>query len=157
MAKITGLGHASFTVMDLDRTIDFYVTQLGGTLLDRTRDAGSSLGTYVFGEGRQAHASLGIAMVGLGNIEIEFIQYLDPPTTVPYHGDPSRAGSGHLAWEVDDIQEMYTRLKNSGVKFHSAVNDCVRDGELVWKWVYFRDPDDICVEMTQRFKRYIRS
>ena len=155
MGKVTGLGHASFTVMDLDRTIDFYVNQLGGKLLDKTKDEGPQLGTYVFGPGKQARASLGIAMVELGGIEIEFIQHLDPPTEVPYHGDPSRAGSGHLAWEVDDIEGMYKNLKSSGVKFHSAVNECIRDGELVWKWVYFRDPDNLCVELTQRFKSYI--
>lgn len=155
MPKIIGLGHASFTVMDLDRTIDFYVNKLGGELLDKTKDEGPQLGTYVFGPGKQENASLGIAMVGLGGIELEFIQYLDPPTTVVYHGDPSRAGSGHLAWEVDDIVGMYKDLTAKGVKFHSAVNECVRDGELVWKWVYFRDPDNMCVEMTQRFKEYI--
>lgn len=151
MATITGLGHASFTVMDLDRTIDFYVNKLGGKLLKKTKDEGPNLGTCVFGPGRQAQASLGIAMIELGGIEIEFIQYLDPPTTVEYHGDPSRAGSGHLAWEVDDIEAMYKDLKDKGVKFHTGINDCVREGVLVWKWVYFRDPDNICVELTQRF------
>jgi len=152
MAKITGLGHASFTVMDLDRTVDFYVNILGGKLLDRTEDKGDKLCIYVFGEKHpQPGASLGIAMVELGGIEIEFIQYLDPPTSVPYHGNPSHAGSAHLAWEVDDIDGMYNQLIGRGVNFHSGVNECIRDGILVWKWVYFRDPDNICVELTQRF------
>ena len=151
MAKIIGLGHASFTVLDLDRTVDFYVHTLGGKLLDRGKDEGKEQGIAVFGPGKQSFASLGIAMVELGGIEIEFIQYLDPPTTVLYHGDPARAGSAHLAWEVDDIDAMYKYLKAKGVKFHTEVKDCVRDGVLVWKWVYFRDPDNICVELTQRF------
>jgi len=90
-------------------------------------------------------------MIEIGGIEVEFIQYLDPPTTVKYHGDPSYAGSGHLAWEVDDIEKMYEDLKSKGVNFHTGVNECVRDGVLVWKWVYFRDPDNICGELTQRF------
>jgi catechol 2,3-dioxygenase-like lactoylglutathione lyase family enzyme len=151
MAKVTGLGHASFTVMDLDRTIDFYVNKLGGKLLDKTKDEGPNLGTCVFGSCNQASASLGIAMIELGGIEVEFIQYLEPPTTVKYHGDPSQAGSGHLAWEVDDIEKMYEDLKIKGVNFHTGVNECIRDGVLVWKWVYFRDPDNICGELTQRF------
>ena len=151
MAKIVGLGHASFTVLDLDRTIEFYVNVLGGRLLDRGKDEGPNQGTAVFGPGRQAYASLGIAMVKLGDVEIEFIQYLNPPTEVAYHGDPTCAGSAHLAWEVDDIEAIYEELKKRGVKFHTKVNDCVRDGKLVWKWVYFRDPDNICVELTQRF------
>jgi catechol 2,3-dioxygenase-like lactoylglutathione lyase family enzyme len=151
MARIVSLGHASFTVLDLDRTIDFYVNTLGGKLLDRGKDEGKEQGTAVFGPGKQSYASLGIAMIELGGIEIEFIQYLDPPTTVPYHGDPACAGSAHLAWEVDDIDRMYRELKGKGVRFHTEVKDCVRDGVLVWKWVYFRDPDNVCVELTQRF------
>lgn len=154
MSKIIGVGHVSFTVMDLDRTIDFYVNKLGGKLFDRTKDEGEKLGRYVFGNVENTYASLGIAMVRLGNINIEFIQYLVPPTNLKYHGDPSIVGSAHIAWEVDDIEGMYKKLKNEGVKFHSEVNDCIRDNELVWKWVYFRDPDNICIELTQQFKKY---
>ncbi len=149
MARITGLGHASFTVMDLDRTTDFYVNVLGGRLLDRTKDENETLGTAVMGAGAQKYASLGIAMIALGGIEIEFIQYLDPPTTEAYHGDPAKAGSAHLAWEVDDIDGMYNYLLDKGVTFHSGVNDCTRGGRVIWKWVYFRDPDNIVIEMTQ--------
>jgi len=154
MGNIVGLGHVSFTVMDLDRTIDFYVNILGGTLFDRNRDEGDNLGKYVFGNTKSAYASLAIAMIRLGEINIEFIEYLDPPTVKSYHGDPSIAGSAHIAWEVDNIEEVYSKLKKEGVKFHSEINDCIRDNELVWKWVYFRDPDNICVELTQQFKNY---
>jgi|GEM_PF-7018599 len=56
MAKVTGLGHASFTVMDLDRTIEFYVNKLGGRLLDKTKDEGPTLGTCVFGTCNNLHS-----------------------------------------------------------------------------------------------------
>lgn len=151
MARITGLGHASFTVMNLDRTIDFYVNVLGGKLLTRTVDEGENLGTKVLGEGEQSHASLGIAMIEIGAIELEFIQYLDPPTDIPYHGVGCRAGSAHLAWEVDDIDAMYEELLGKGVKFHAKPEKNFRDGVLVWKWAYFRDPDGIIGELVQRF------
>ena len=149
MAKIVGLGHASFTVMDMDRTVDFYVNKLGGKLLTETVDQGPELGTYVMGEKAQKFAALKVAMVELGGIQIEFLQYLDPKTDTPYHGNPSVAGSGHLAFNVDDLEEMYKKLKSEGVTFHSSVNNCVRDGVLVWKWVYMRDPDGICCELVQ--------
>ncbi|MGI5850103.1 MAG: VOC family protein [Christensenellales bacterium] len=149
MAKVVGLGHASFTVMDMDRTVDFYVNKLGGKLLTETVDQGPELGTYVMGEGAQKFAALKVAMVELGGIQIEFLQYLDPKTDKPYHGNPSVAGSGHLAFNVDDLEAMYQKLKAEGVTFHSSVNECVRDGVLVWKWVYMRDPDGICCELVQ--------
>jgi catechol 2,3-dioxygenase-like lactoylglutathione lyase family enzyme len=151
MAKIIGLGHASFTVQDIDRTLDFYVGKLGGELLTRTQDAGDSLGTYVMGEGAQKSARLGVAMVALGGIEIEFLQYLDPKPKIGYHGNPSIPGSAHLAFHVDDIDGLYRELSAQGVVFHSGINDCVRHGKLVWKWVYMRDPDGICCELVQLF------
>ena len=149
MAKITGLGHASFTVMDLNKTIDFYVNKLGGKLLTTTVDQGDTLGIYVMGKGNQEFAKIKVAMIELGGIELEFLQYLDPPTNIKYHGKPFIAGSAHLAFQVDDLQKMYEKLIKEGVVFHSKVNDCVRDGVLVWKWVYIRDPDNICCELVQ--------
>ncbi len=151
MANIVGLGHASFTVMDIDRTLEFYVGKLGGKLLTETVDEGPELGTYVMGEDAESYASLRVAMVELGGIEIEFLQYLEPKTDKPYHGNPSVAGSAHLAFNVDDLEGLYTNLKSEGVTFHSTVNDCIRDGILVWKWVYMRDPDGICCELVQLF------
>lgn len=151
MASVVGVGHVGFTVFNLDKTVDFYVNKLGGKLLTTTIDEGENLGTYVLGEGNQKHAALKVAMIEIGGIEVEFLQYLDPPTNEKYHGNPSIAGSAHLALEVNDIQEMYEKLRKEGVKFHSSVNDCIRDGVLVWKWVYMRDPDGICCELVQKF------
>lgn len=149
MGKIVGLGHASFTVMDMEKTVDFYVNKLGGKLLTETVDQGPDLGTYVMGANAQKFAALKVAMVELGGIQIEFLQYLDPKTDVPYHGNPSIAGSAHLAFNVDNLEEVYEKLKKDGAVFHSSINECIRDGVLVWKWVYMRDPDNICLELVQ--------
>ena len=150
MAKVVGLGHVSFTVMDMEKTLDFYCGLLGGRVLTETVDEGPELGRYVMGEGlKDNYASLKVAMVELAGIQIEFLQYLKPKTEIPYHGIPSVAGSAHIAVNVDDIEAVYDKLKKAGVTFHSDINECVRDGKLVWKWVYSRDPDGICCEIVQ--------
>lgn len=150
MVSIKGLAHAGLTVLDLDRTIEFYCGTLGGVLGTATVDDGPDLGTSVLGPlAPHPEAELKVAMVTLGGIEIELLQYLKPPTVVEYHGDPSRAGSSHLAFEVDDIDRAYAELKQAGVDFHTEVNDCVREGELVWRWVYLRDPDGVCIELVE--------
>lgn len=153
MAKVVGIGHVSFTVMDMEKTLAFYCGLLGGRVLTKTVDEGPELGTYVMGkDAPKPYAALKVAMVELGGIEIEFLQYLDPKTEIPYHGNPSAAGSAHIAVNVDNIEEMYTKLKAAGVPFHSGINDCIRDGELVWRWVYSRDPDGICCEIVQLYR-----
>ena len=150
MAKVVGIGHVSFTVMDMDKTLEFYCGLLGGKVLTQTVDEGPELGKYVMGDGLEDnYAALKVAMVELGGIEIEFLQYLTPKTEVPYHGNPSIAGSAHIAVNVDDIEAVYEKLKKAGVVFHSDINDCIRDGELVWRWVYSRDPDGVCCEIIQ--------
>ncbi|NMA18716.1 MAG: VOC family protein [Clostridiaceae bacterium] len=150
MAKVIGIGHISFTVMEMQRTLDFYCGLLGGTVLAETIDEGPELALRVMGDRAEDNfGKLKVAMVELGGMQIEFLQYLTPKTKVSYHGDPSRAGSAHIAVKVDDIEEMYQRLKSAGVIFHSEVNDCIRDGTLVWKWVYARDPDNVCCELVQ--------
>ena len=151
MANVVGIGHISFTVSDMQKTLDFYCGILGGTVLTETIDETPELARNCMGDmAKDPYGKLKVAMVELGGLEIEFLQYLVPETT-PYHGDPSRAGSAHIAVNVDDIGEMYRMMKEKGVTLHSEINDCVRDGELVWKWVYARDPDGICCEIVQRF------
>ena len=151
MAKVIGIGHMSYTVMDIDRTLHFYCDLLGGRLLTETIDEGDDLGRSCMGKMRtNPYGKIRVAMVELAGLEIEFLQYLEPETNTPYHGNPTIAGSAHIAINVDDIEGMYQKLSAEGVEFHSQINDCIRDGELVWRWVYARDPDGICLEIVQR-------
>lgn len=150
MAKVVGIGHMSYTVMDIDKSLHFYVDLLGGKLLTRTVDEGPELGKYVMGKMlTNPYGKLKVAMVDLAGLQIEFLQYLEPETNTAYHRNPSIAGSAHIAVNVDDIEGVVAKLKAEGVEFHSDINDCVRDGELVWRWVYSRDPDGICCEIVQ--------
>ena len=50
MAKVVGIGHMSYTVMDIDASIHFYCDLLGGKVLTRTVDEGPELGKYVMGD-----------------------------------------------------------------------------------------------------------
>ena len=150
MAKVVGIGHISFTVMDMDKALHFYVDLLGGKLLTRTVDEGPELGKYVMGKMlTNPYGKLKVAMVDLAGLQIEFLQYLVPETNTAYHRNPSIAGSAHIAVNVDDIEGMVAKLKAEGVELHSEINDCIRDGELVWRWVYSRDPGGCCCEIVQ--------
>ena len=137
MAKVVGIGHMSFTVMDIDKTLHFYVDLLGGKLLTRTVDEGPELGKYVMGKMlTNPYGKLKVAMVDLAGLQIEFLQYLEPETNTAYHRNPSIAGSAHIAVNVDDIEGMVEKLKAEGVELHSDINDCIMDGELVWRWAF---------------------
>jgi len=148
---IAGVHHLSFSVTNLERTVDFYRNVIGLELRSRTHNEYDELGWALFGRewGRdQGHAELEIAVMQLGVQRVEFIEYKDP-MTAPYHRDPSIAGSAHLAIRVTDIESERERLEKAGVVFHSPINIFNETGKPPWKWCYFRDPDGICLELVE--------
>ena len=149
---ITGVHHFSFSVTNLDRTIEFYKNVLGLKIRSRGRNKYDTLGTALFGKKwgvNQPQADLELAFIQLGDNRIEFIEYKDPKAQ-PYHKNPSIAGSAHMALRVDDIEQMRKKLEAAGVEFHSPINTYVEEGKGEMKWCYFRDPDGIVLELVQQ-------
>ena len=149
---ITGVHHFSFSVTSLDRTVEFYTKLLGVKLQSRGRNRYDTLGTALFGTAwgvDQARADLELAVMNIGGTRVEFIEYKDPAAR-PYHKNPSVAGSAHLAFRVDDIEETRKKLEAAGVGFHAPINSYLEGGKIEWKWCYFRDPDGIVLELVQQ-------
>jgi catechol 2,3-dioxygenase-like lactoylglutathione lyase family enzyme len=149
---ISGVHHFSFSVTNIQRTIDFYTRVLGVKLQSQGRNKYETLGTALFGTRwgiTQPHADLELAVMNIGGTRVEFIEYKDPkPQT--YHKNPSIAGSAHLALQVDNIIETRRKLEEAGVEFHSPINTYMESGKIEWKWCYFRDPDGIVLELVQQ-------
>jgi catechol 2,3-dioxygenase-like lactoylglutathione lyase family enzyme len=153
---LVGIHHTGFTVTDLERTVAFYENVVGMRLVGRKHRHAPDLGTALMGAERSGPlgaaepvaAEILIADMALGAERVEFIQYVEPPAS-PYAGDPSVAGSAHIAILADDIESERLRLERAGVVFHTEVRTVHDPGRPPWKWCYFRDPDGICVELVQ--------
>ena len=143
---ITGFHHCSFTVTDLDKTVDFYTKTLGLQLIMRGTNEGDTLGTSL--GLRQPKAKLKIAFMKVGDTEIEFIQYVEPESK-PCPKDPSISGQGHIAFKVDDIYETKKKLEAAGIKFNTDVNVVEKGDFKGFKWCYFKDFDGITMELLQ--------
>ena len=153
---ITGVHHFSFSVTNLDRTIEFYTKSLGVELQSRGRNKYDSLGTALFGTKwgvNQPQADLELAVVNIGGTRVEFIEYKDPAARA-YHKNPSIAGSAHLALRVEDIESTRKKLEEAGVEFHSQINSYLEAGKIEWKWCYFRDPDGIVLELVEQSQKW---
>lgn len=149
---LKGVHHFSFSVTNLDRTIDFYTRILGVKLLSRGRNQYKTLGKALFGNRwgvNQAHADLELAVMDIGGTRVEFIEYKDPKAEA-YHQNPSIAGSAHIAFQVFQIDRIRARLEESGITFHSEINSYLVDGKSEWRWCYFRDPDGIVLELVEQ-------
>jgi catechol 2,3-dioxygenase-like lactoylglutathione lyase family enzyme len=153
---ITGVHHFSFSVTDLTRTLDFYTNVLKLKLQSKSHNKYDSLGNALFGTKwgiNQKEADLKIAVMDIGGRRIEFIEYMNPKSQ-PYHKNPSIAGSAHLAFKVDDIEETRKALEDAGVEFHSQIQSFKEGGKDEWRWCYFRDPDGIILELVEQKEEF---
>jgi catechol 2,3-dioxygenase len=117
-----GLGCLVFSVRDAERSKDFYVRLLGFKVV--REDAQRKYVLLAKGDQDQR-----IALVERATGE--------PP-------GPTQPGMIHMAWELgsfEALQDAYRELGALGVKFERTVQ------HHVTRSIYFRDPDNNCVEL----------
>ena len=131
--------HVSYTVSDIDRSVDFY-SKFGYRPVNRYAASGPELDVAVATE--NADMEIQVMRRPDGGM-LELISYVRQPSGRAARN--SVVGAAHLAFVVGDIQAAYEELTADGVEFLSEPNTD-RYGE---KWVYFRDPDGITVELMQ--------
>ena len=116
--------HTMVRVSDLDASLDFYCNKLGLEELRRV-DVEAGRFTLVF-----------LAAPGDQSAQIELTYNWDPEK---YEGGRN---FGHVAYEVDDIYAVCSRLRDAGV----VINRPPRDGRMA----FVRSPDRISIELLQK-------
>ncbi|MEK5444598.1 SMU1112c/YaeR family gloxylase I-like metalloprotein [Fredinandcohnia sp. FSL W7-1320] len=127
--KINRIHHIAIICTDYERSKDFYVNKLGFTILNET-----------FRVDRDSY-KLDLA-VG-DTYQIELFSFPDSPKRLSY---PEAAGLRHLAFEVDDIEEAVKELTAKKI----IVEDLRIDEVTGKKFTFFRDPDDLPLELYER-------
>jgi lactoylglutathione lyase len=111
-------------VSNLEQSLDFYCKKLGLKEVRRTEHQAGRF-TLVF-----------VAPVGQEDCAIELTYNWDPEQ---YTGGRN---FGHVAYEVDDIYGLCSKLMKAGVTIHRPP----RDGRMA----FIRSPDNISVELLQK-------
>lgn len=148
---LNGVWHFSFTVADLDRSVAFYVDQLGFELVhtqEQHNEYTSRLVGYPDAHLRVAQLAVPGQLRGRSSHDLELVQYVQPK------GERGEAeirnpGAAHLALTVDDAHAYHERLTAVGVRFYSppnAITAGVNEGGYA---CYFEDPDRIVLELVQ--------
>ena len=117
--------HTMLRIKDVDTSIEFFCGALGLNEVRRIEVAEGRF-TLIF-----------LAAEGDESSQIEL--------TYNWDGDELGQGSrnfGHLAYEVENIYETCSRLKDSGV----TINRPPRDGRMA----FVRSPDNVSVELLQK-------
>ena len=147
MAAMLSIVHSALSVSDLDRSISFYRDVLGLTL---------ELGPTEITEGRELADGVGVpnarlrqAILAAEQGKVELIEYVHPPRPSDKPPPQNVLGAIHIAFKVNNAEAKMEELKAKGVEFHTPLN-IIEDGPLKgWKWVYFKDPDGITLELVE--------
>lgn len=116
--------HTMVRVTDVEKSLQFYCTQLGLKELKRY-DSEAGRFTLIF-----------LAAPGDEEAQVELTHNWDPESY-----DEGR-NFGHLAYQVDDIYAICQRLMDAGV----TINRPPRDGHMA----FIRSPDNISIELLQK-------
>jgi catechol 2,3-dioxygenase-like lactoylglutathione lyase family enzyme len=143
---IVGCEHIGIQVRDVERSARFYEEHLGFERLSRFSKSEPYVQRLVGYPG----ATLEIALLAIPGTEVqlEILEYrgveaapVDPATANP--------GTAHFSLFVDDVDELYERLRAQGVEFVSEVQTSTAGPVAGARLVYMKDPDGIRVELVQ--------
>jgi len=136
--------HHGRTVRDMDRALGFYRDLLGFEVVDDAIIDG--MAEFL---GLDAEAEIRAVMLSVdgGPPFLELFQFLGEDLPAP--GDrqtPRSVGSTHPCFQVDDIQDLYERLRAAGVEFTRPPLE-IDGGPFEGQWIlYGFDPDGSVVE-----------
>ncbi|WP_107942177.1 VOC family protein [Metasolibacillus sp. FSL H7-0170] len=148
---IKDIWHTSFTVENIERSIEFYRDILNLELVHEQVQHNEYTAKLV----NYPNAHLKVAMFAIkggherasGHV-VELVEYVYPKGEYVPTGT-AHTRSAHLAFEVEDIFAMVEKLKNAGVRFKSDVVSIEAGRNKGGYTVYFFDPDDITLELVQ--------
>jgi lactoylglutathione lyase len=146
--------HHGFTVFDLEKSVAFYRDILGLEVVrisERT-----NLPSYDAMLGfDDVKLQVAILTHPVNAFVLELFQYVNPPSAKRELKN-NYIGSSHVAYEVEDVDEVYARMQQAG---HDAIHppvDVVRDGQKVARGMYALDPDGISVELFEEYSDVVK-
>lgn len=144
--QVRVLNHIAVTVSSTQRSLDFYVGMLGLKQVEQHQLPMSSIDA-VFGLTGASGTSTRLQVPGQPAILIDLMELsgAEEGTSVQPLGS---IGSTHMAFTVDNLDEVVTELKANGVSFISdPVTFHLTEGSVTV--VFMRDPDGNYVELEE--------
>jgi len=144
--QVRVLNHIAVTVSSTQRSLDFYVGMLGLEQVEQHHLPMSSIDA-VFGLTGASGTSTRLQVPGQPDILIDLMELsgAEEGTSLQPLGS---IGSTHMAFTVDNLDEVVTELKAKGVSFISdPVTFNLTEGSVTV--VFMRDPDGNYVELEE--------
>ena len=138
--------HVGVTVVDMDRSVDFWERLLDATARDRRTLQGPQLGTMVGYPGIRIES----CWVDLpGGVALELLQYLDRDEA-PYDPGTAHPGNVHVCLLVEDMDAAHGRAVACGATPVSERPIDVAAGPRAGsRLAYLRNLDGVTIELLQ--------
>ena len=144
---LSSVHHFSFSVSDMDRSLQFYRDLLGLEVIVRRVAQEAYVRRIVgFPDGILDIAFL--KLPGGASSMLELIEYKNPKGT-EVESQFNTPGNGHVCFLVDDLQAIYERLRQAGVEFVSEPVAVTVGPNKGRHSVYMYDPDGIVLQLLQ--------
>lgn len=146
MASITRAHHTGFTVRSLERSIAFYRDILGFELAFQWNPRAAYLAELVGYPTVDLHAAI-LRLPGT-DVCLELLEYRNIEQVEVDMGN-GNVGNGHIAFNVDNLLELYAELQAKGVRSVSPPVTPTIGPNKGGKAVYLIDPDGFRVELIE--------
>lgn len=127
--KTNGIHHIAIICSDYERSKHFYTEILGFKIIQETF--------------RKERKSYKLDLEVAGKYQIELFSFPDSPKRLTL---PEACGLRHLAFEVDNIEEVTKDLRTSGVDSSEILVDEVTGK----RFAFFQDPDNLPLEIYEK-------
>ena len=123
------LNHFGISVRDLDRSIAFYRALTGQEPAATGNWSSTGLGSASGIGDSRSKAAISWATFRINNVNIDLLQTKkeeepDPPLAKHSLGE---LGAMHACFEVEDLEPVFKRMQDAGIKFHGPFHRISRD------------------------------
>lgn len=139
--------HTSYTVSDLEKTIEFYRDCMGFQIRRVDRPPVKYMEDITGIE--KAEVEVAIVMCPGGH-NIELFEYLKPDSRAQYPNKPCDTGSSHMGFVVDDFDETLAKMRTYGFEVVNDTPDYKLPSGVVLHTAYLRNSDGLMIEIIQR-------
>ena len=129
--KLSGIHHIAIIASDYEKSREFYVDKLGFEVISEHR--------------RPERNDVILNLRVDDTTQIELFGMPNPPSRVT---GPEACGLRHLAFHVDDIQAAVAELSKKGIECEPIRTDPYTGNKMT----FFRDPDDLPLELQEKCK-----
>ncbi len=139
---VKSMNHVGLSVENLEESVKFYTGVMGMEIDYRTYHEGEAISDVVGVD----NATLDICVVRKGNCSIELIEY-NNKVEAKGHKKQNEPGLVHISFAVENVDDMYEKIRSLGYDFYSKPMVTRPDGPKI---CYFKGPDNVTMELYEK-------